>query len=356
LLQVKTNRIVTNKQVVAEQGQESQSEAMSWMRFYKCIDPESYFMTIWTIAFVTLIIYISTVGLMVNTFDLDVETMSSDCKWSAFAWFDLAVDTFFVIDIFGRAFLFGVTVDSGRTWSGELPEAILQPDIVFRRYVKQGMTLDIVTGFPLQWVIMSRFSPCESAGDLSTLRLLRIFRVTRVFKIFQRPIIRKWMRLLRRRVGNNNVLQIWSHLATVVFFTHVWSCLSWMIQALDQDDPNGDGRSGFDEWKDALMIDPPHWFGQYTILFSVTLQVICSQHRNISLCFCMIVRPSSLADMHMHFFMRYRYMIILNFCGLSSESFCNRTLSREHDNRGLVRDSHTLDCCGHQRHHALEDS
>jgi len=34
----------------------------------------------------------------------------------------------------------------------------------------------------------------------------------------------------RRRVGNNNLLQIWTHVVSVFFFNHVWACLSWMIQ------------------------------------------------------------------------------------------------------------------------------
>jgi len=63
------------------------------------------------------------------------------------------------------------------------------------------MLLDVITGFPIQWVIMSVYSPCESAGNIATLRLLRVFRVTRVVKLFSQPIIRHWAKAIRRCVA-----------------------------------------------------------------------------------------------------------------------------------------------------------
>jgi hypothetical protein len=42
--------------------------------------------------------------------------------------------------------------------------------------------------------------------------------------------VRKWARVLRRRVGNNNVLHAISYVLWVLWINHVWSCLSWLIQ------------------------------------------------------------------------------------------------------------------------------
>ena len=47
-----------------------------------------------------------------------------------------------------------------------------------------------------------------------------------------------------------------------------------MWQFLDTEDEDGDGRSGFEEWQAALGIPPEaHWGREYTLLFSVTMQV-----------------------------------------------------------------------------------
>jgi CRP-like cAMP-binding protein len=244
---------------------------LSFLRCYRCIDPDSIFVTCWTVVFVVLVLYICTVGLIVNTFDLDGHSRAL-CVWSSFNWLDLAIDTFFVIDIFCRAFVFAVT-DDKYAWSGHPSEIIDQVDQVFLRYLKGGMLVDVVTGFPVQWIIMSAYTPCESAKDIAMLRLLRVFRVTRIFKLFQQPQVRKWTRAVRRRVGNNNVMQIWTHVAAVFLFCHVWTCLSWMIQILDEVDEDGDGRTGFEEWLEEMKIPiTGDWFRQYTLLYSITLQ------------------------------------------------------------------------------------
>lgn len=53
----------------------------------------------------------------------------------------------------------------------------------------------------------------------------------------------------------------------------VWTCLSWMIQILDEGDEDTDGRSGFEEWTEELKIPmTAHWFRQYTLLFGITMQ------------------------------------------------------------------------------------
>jgi len=259
----------TNAQVLAEQTKMDEAQTkLSWMRCYECLDPDSRFISFWTVFYVTFVVYICTVGLIVGTFDLDAP--GEECVWSAYSWFDFAVDIFFVIDIFCRCFLFGVSVDSV---TGER-NVVLAPDLVLRHYTKGGgMAVDLVTAFPIQCIIMAVYEPCESAGDIGVLRLLRIFRVTRIFKLFHQPQVRKWMKMLRRQVGNHNLLQIWSHITAVLLFNHVWACFSRMIQGLDQADDDGDGRTGFEEWKDSLNIPLNiHWFREYTLLFAVTLQ------------------------------------------------------------------------------------
>ena len=198
-------------QVLSEQTREGEDSSLAWMRRYKCIEPEGTFMSCWTFIFVLLVSYICTVGLLISTFDLDVnadQDGSRVCSWSPLSWFDLAVDTFFVIDIIGRLFFFGQSERSVESWSGGYSDVILEPDKVLVNYVRGGFLLDLITGFPIQWIIMAAYSPCESAGNISTLRLLRIFRVTRVLKLLQQPLVKKYARALRRRVGNNHILQV----------------------------------------------------------------------------------------------------------------------------------------------------
>jgi voltage-gated potassium channel len=259
-------------QIVAEHTklEEAQTQ-ISWMRCYKCIDPDSVFISCWTVVYVLLIIYICTVGLLVNTFDLDAP--DEGCTWSFYNWFDLAIDTFFVIDVLCRCFLFGISVES--VLVGGESSVVTAPDLVLKHYVNGGMSVDVVTAFPVQWVIMVVFTPCESSGNITVLRLLRVFRVSRIFKLFKQPLVLKWMKMLRRHVGNYNLIQIWTHITAVLLFNHVWTCFSRMIQGLDTGDDNGDGRTGFEEWKDLLHVpENIDWFTEYTILFNITLQHI----------------------------------------------------------------------------------
>ena len=252
-------------QIVLEEAQTQ----ISGMRWYKCVDPDSVFISCWTVVYVLLIMYICTVGLLVNTFDLD--TPDERCTWSGYNWFDFAIDSFFVVDVLCRCFFFGVVVES--TSIGGQSSVVTTPDLVLKNYVNGGMPVDVVTAFPVQWVIMAVFTTCESSGNITV--LLHIFRVSRIFKLFQQPLVLKWMKMLRRRVGNYNLIQIWTHITAVLLFNHVWTCFSRMIQGLDTGDDDGDGRTGFEEWKDLLNVpNTVDWFTEYTLLFNITLQHI----------------------------------------------------------------------------------
>jgi len=256
--------------VLAEQTKlEETYTQLSWMRCYTCLDPDCAFISYWTVMYVTLVMYICTVGIVVSTFDLDAP--DERCLWSAFNWFDFAVDIFFVIDVVCRCFFFGVSVDSSIV--GGEQSIILEPDLVMSHYMRQGITVDVVTSFPVQCITMAIYKPCESSGNIGVLRLLRITRVSRIFKLFHQPQVRKWMKMLRRSVGNHNLIEIWSHVTSVLLFNHVWLCFSRMVQGLDDADEDGDGRTGFEEWKDSLNIPANStWFREYTLLFGIMLQ------------------------------------------------------------------------------------
>ena len=75
--------------------------------------------------------YICTVGIAVSTFELDAP--DERCLWSAFNWFDFAVDIFFVIDVMCRCFFFGIIVDSPLV--GGEQNIILEPDLVMSHYI-----------------------------------------------------------------------------------------------------------------------------------------------------------------------------------------------------------------------------
>ena len=57
---------------------------------------------------------------------------------------------------------------------------------VFMHYLKGGMLLDVITGFPVQWLIMGAYTPCSEV-DIGLIRTLRIARFARIFKLFQQP-------------------------------------------------------------------------------------------------------------------------------------------------------------------------
>lgn len=276
------NQIIVARlmQVLATATGHDDETPLSFLRFYSCIDPNGTFMTLWMIVFITFLVWITTVGLVISTFDLDV--LNSCTSWSTYNWIDFSIDGFFVADIIGRCFFFGQEGQRLGIWDRHT-DLILEPDRVFLNYVKGGFIVDVLTGFPVQWVIMSLYTPCETRDKIGLFRLIRVIRLTRVFKIFNTPQIRKWARQFRRHVGNNYTVQLVRLFSFVVLVTHVWTCVGWIVFSLDTSDDDGDGLTGFEEWKIQLRI--PHmepedlqtqWFRVYCLVYSVTIKNLCA--------------------------------------------------------------------------------
>ena len=257
---------------MCEQQDGSQS-CLSFLNFYRCIHPEGYFMWIWTIIYIGLILYIATWGLFMMTF----LEKSQDCG-TPFDWFEFGVDTFFVIDIFGRAFLFGQIVERPGFFS-DMSEVVLVPEQVFKHYVHSGLVVDILTGIPYSWIgilVYGCDGTSSGASDVETFRILRIVRatrVTRVLKLFNQPQVRKAIRRFRQYVGNNNMIQLASLLVMVIILNHMLTCFSWLVQSTDVDDTDGNGLTGFQDFQESIGLMP--WSNeslQYSLMFKVTLQ------------------------------------------------------------------------------------
>lgn len=141
-------------------------------------------------------------------------------------WIDFVVDTFFVADIFGRAFVFGQIVDLPGHFS-DSHMVVRQPDQVLLRYARGGMAIDVITGVPFSWIIMFGRLKCASTGDgddLGSLRLIRMIRgtrVTRLLKLFNQPQVRKAIRRLKQRMGHSTLLGIVALLVWTLLLNHV---------------------------------------------------------------------------------------------------------------------------------------
>ena len=72
------------------------------------------------------------------------------------------------MDIICHALVFA-QMDNAHAWSGHACNITDQPDKVFLKYLKGGMLVDVVTGFPVQWLIMGMYSPCESSKDIGNM-------------------------------------------------------------------------------------------------------------------------------------------------------------------------------------------
>lgn len=241
---------------------------------YKCIHPEGTFMWVWTIAYICLILYIA-------TYDLVSQTLLSTtgCGATAKDYFDIAVDAFFVVDVFFRCFVFGQMVERPGFFS-EVSEVILDPDKVLLRYARTGMAIDVITAIPFAWIVTFAFGRCGEGQDVATFRLIRIFRgtrITRVLRLFQQPQIRKAIRKIKHQIGHNNVIKFTFLLFAILLLNHIWTCLAWLVQSVDIED-NGQGVTGFEEYQISLGLNPDNHiaednvFSTYSIVFMITLQ------------------------------------------------------------------------------------
>mmetsp|Transcript_27545 Transcript_27545/g.89709 ORF Transcript_27545/g.89709 Transcript_27545/m.89709 type:complete len:1062 (-) Transcript_27545:78-3263(-) len=256
-------------------SQESDTSRLHLLNFYKCFHPDSKFVDIWTIVYVMLILYIATIGIYRTTF---VEIPSSNCNpaFSEWDWFDFSVDGFFLIDVLLRTFLFGqFGNNNASTW--ENSEAVLEPSKVIVMYMKNGMLVDTITSVPIQWIVMFGVPSCNTSNSsqLLYLRLLRLYRLTRIYKLFQSYKIKSWLRYLKRRIGNNNILQMVNLAIVVMSINHIWTCLSWLVQSTDSTIDPASGLSGFEQYQTAIGLQlTASPFQQYSVSFMVTLQIM----------------------------------------------------------------------------------
>eukprot|EP00802_Teleaulax_amphioxeia_P003906 Tamp_03909.p1 GENE.Tamp_03909~~Tamp_03909.p1 ORF type:complete len:789 (+),score=142.32 Tamp_03909:50-2368(+) len=278
------DRMEANTVVVARVMQEVQAMDVddrqngTWrlqaLNCYECIDPEGTFMWAWTLTYLLFIAYIATYGLIETAFVVG----NPGCDFTVMDWIDFVVDTFFVADIFGRAFVFGQIVDLPGHFS-DSHMVVRQPDQVLLRYARGGMAIDVITGVPFSWIIMFGRLKCASTGDgddLGSLRLIRMIRgtrVTRLLKLFNQPQVRKAIRRLKQRMGHNTLLGIVALLVWTLLLNHIWTCLSWLVQSADLEDRDNDGRDGFEEFQDSIGLssDAPLPL-KYSIMFFITLQ------------------------------------------------------------------------------------
>jgi hypothetical protein len=161
-------------------------------------------------------------GLVETAFISDIQS----CDFTALDWLDFVVDTFFVADIVGRAFVFGHIVDLPGHFS-DSHVVVRQPDKVLLRYVRHGMAIDVITGVPFSWIIMFGGFKCAGNGDgsdIDSLRLIRLIRgtrITRVLKLFNQPQVRKAIRRLKQRIGHSTLFGIIALLVWTLLLNHV---------------------------------------------------------------------------------------------------------------------------------------
>jgi hypothetical protein len=250
------------------EAEEAAGEWLAFLNCYTCMDPEGTFIWMWTITYVVLILYIATWGL----FQMAFLPEPPDC--TPLDWFEFGVDTFFVIDIFCRAFIFGTIIERAGFFS-DSSEVVREPDRVLKRYVMTGaLAVDIVTGIPYSWISMSLGcgSDKTNVSDMRILRIVRATRVSRILKIFQQPQARKAMRRLKESIGNNHALKLVSLLCMVVILNHMVTCFAWLVQMEDLTDRNG--ITGFEEFQDSIGIDASSDSStlKYSLMFMITMQ------------------------------------------------------------------------------------
>jgi hypothetical protein len=211
-------------------------------------DPESTFSVVWDIAQMIFLLYVSIVVPYRTCFGVEIQLFSLIWFW------DTIMDVYFLADI---------VLNFRTAYVNRDGMQVVDPKKIAHRYLKGWFVLDAVSCIPVGHISRIIEQKAGEAGPdnvrlLKTLRLLRMSKMLRLARI--RRILQKYESLMVVQEYLGLILMILS----VVFVTHVLTCLWYVVGLHNQVVVSGRGRElgRADSWNDPWSATVLSWVHQ----------------------------------------------------------------------------------------------
>ena len=196
--------------------------------------PDMKFRTVWDLVQVVLLLYLL-IGVPITiAFELDVKFASPQF------WFDMCVDFYFVTDIIIN---FRTPFYDERNML-EIDERAIAMD-----YLKSWFVLDLITCFPISYIMLAINRDTDAASQGKNIRALRILRLLKLGKLL------RMARLVRMADRYREQLRVFMKafsgfvLAAAIFLlAHITGCLWYYIGTIDQDQDLDQLAPGYTGW------------------------------------------------------------------------------------------------------------
>ena len=209
--------------------------------FSKVLEPDSKTRIIWDIFTVIFILY----QMFIVPFHISFSVETSP------AWrnIDIAVDCFFIVDIF-------LSFQTGYYAQGLL---VKKRKEIARHYVKQWFFFDVLASFPYDWIAPSDAYAVESSSATSIVKTLKILALLRVMKLT--PIVSKIETYIEISVFFDAILGFFKLSLIILVIAH-WIACSWHLvgKALS--------RSYASTWLTQIYLNAfEGWYDEYVFSF-----------------------------------------------------------------------------------------
>ena len=215
-----------------------------WIR-----DPDSSFSSVWDLMQVVMLLYVAMLVPLRTGFDVEIPL------WSAGFFIDLVVDVYFIMDVVFNFRLSYYNRDGTRED---------RPSKIAANYLRGWFAVDFFSCLPLAYI--TYFLPedvdtvvcatCSAAGAgviagddgadaTSNFRAMKVLRLIRLSKMLRLARIRN---ILAKYGGDVN-MQVYTSISftvfTIVFVTHIMTCVWYILGIEDQTLPGGDVLHGW---------------------------------------------------------------------------------------------------------------
>ena len=196
-------------------------------------DPDSTSSAVWDLTSVVLLLYVSIMVPVRASFDVDVPL------WSFAFFFDMAVDLFFMIDVFLNFRTAYYNADGSRE------ERLSQ---IAKYYLSGWFTIDFVSCLPIGYIpYFFEEDVCTSCsmaaeGDesaSSSFKAIKALRLVRLSKMLRLARIRKILSKYGNAVNLQVYVSVGFTLFLIFFLVHMLTCIFYVIGRGDQTLPNG---------------------------------------------------------------------------------------------------------------------
>ena len=208
------NEKVDHREVHFTQTDRNQTVKVPWY----IRDPESPFSCIWDGMQMFLLIWVAfTVTARVG---FDLEDAPPD-KW--YFWVDVTIDVYFLVDLVLQMFT---------AFHDERGMKVVDAKVIRTKYFKSWFLIDLVSGFPIQYIALYVFDNDKMADNTDNLRTMKIVRMIKLVKLLR--IVRA-VRIIKRH--EDQLIPLAKSIGaffTIALILHMLACF-WYMAGLTDD-------------------------------------------------------------------------------------------------------------------------